>query len=134
MQDIEKYRGLRYTLGKEGYDRFLSDNSLPLYPRNDGFIGSPIKETLTRGSIIIDRYGCDTGRFVSPKGTGFEKRSLPKESINDEYHEYKVKQNIENVLSGRTAAWFEQIGGGWQYKLPDRIVNLSDYLEENNDN
>ncbi|WP_367883037.1 glycohydrolase toxin TNT-related protein [Phascolarctobacterium faecium] len=37
---------------------------------------------------------------------------------------------MPGVLSGRTASWFSQPGGGWQYKLPGRIMNMADYLEE----
>ena len=75
-------------------------------------------------------FRADTGRFVAIKGTSFGERALPKNSLNEEYFAYIVKQDIELVLSGRTAAWFGEVGGGWQYKLPDRILNLRDYLEE----
>ncbi len=130
LKTLASQAELPYTLGKEGYNRFLSDDGKPIYPANEGFIGAPIKEVVRKDTILIDRYGRDTGRFVSPQGTSFEERSLPKESINDEYHVYRVKKDIANVLSGRTAAWFEQSGGGWQYRLLDIIANLSDYLEE----
>jgi hypothetical protein len=130
LSDIAKSQGLSYTLGKEGYARFLSDNGKALYPLNNGFVDIPIKETLRKGSVIVDRYGDSSGSFVSPKGTSLAERSLPIESRKDTYHTYRIKADIENVLSGRTASWFDQAGGGWQYKLPDRVVNLSEYLEE----
>lgn len=130
LKSIAESRGLSYTIGKQGYSRFLSDNNKPIYPMADGFCGSPSTETLKAGSVIIDRFGKDTGNFVSPKGTTFAERSLPKESESAEYHIYRVTKDIPNVLSGRTAPWFEQPGGGWQYKLPDKIMNLGEYLKE----
>lgn len=127
---IAKSQGLSYTVGKQGYDRWFSDDNKPIYPMFDGFYGIFSTETLKAGSIIIDRYGKDTGNFVSPQGTAFGERSLPEKSKSDEYHIYRVKKDIPGVLSGRTAPWFGQPGGGWQYKLPGRIMNMADYLEE----
>lgn len=127
---IAKSQGLSYTLGKRGAARWQSDNGWDIYPMYDGFYGSYGTETLKAGSVIVDRYGKATGSFVSPQGTKFAERSLPPKSQNEDYHIYRVKKNIPGVLSGRTAPWFGQTGGGWQYKLPDKIMNLSDYLEE----
>ena len=127
---IAKSQGLSYTVGKQGYDRWFSDDNKPIYPMFDGFYGIFSTETLKAGSIIIDRYGKDTGNFVSPQGTAFGERSLPEKSKSDEYHIYRVKKDIPGVLSGRTAPWFGQPGGGWQYKFPGRIMNMTDYLEE----
>lgn len=127
---IAKSQGLSYTVGKQGYDRWFSDDNKPIYPMFDGFYGIFSTETLKAGSIIIDRYGKDTGNFVSPQGTAFGERSLPEKSKSDEYHIYRVKKDIPGVLSGRTAPWFGQPGGCWQYKLPGRIMNMTDYLEE----
>lgn len=127
---IAKSQGLSYTVGKQGYNRWQSDNGWDIYPMFNGFYGTYSTETLKAGSVIVDRYGKYTGSFVSPQGTSFSERSLPPGSKNDEYHVYRVKKDIPGVLSGRTAPWFGQTGGGWQYKLPDKIMNLSDYLEE----
>jgi len=127
---IAKSQGLSYTVGKQGYNRWQSDNGWDIYPMFYGFYGTYSTETLKAGSVIVDRYGKYTGSFVSPQGTSFSERSLPPGSKNDEYHVYRVKKDIPGVLSGRTAPWFGQTGGGWQYKLPDKIMNLSDYLEE----
>mgnify|MGYP003590602093 CR=1 FL=1 len=130
IKELAERNGMRYTVGKQGVDRFYSDDGWEIYPPNDGFIGKPKIETLTKNSILIDRYGKETGSFVAPKGTTYTERALPKGSDSKEYHVYRVKQDIELVLSGQTAAWFGESGGGWQYKLPDRIANLRDYLEE----
>lgn len=130
IKELAERNSMIYTVGKQGVERFYSDDGRPIYPPNEGFIGKPKIETLTKNSIIIDRYGRETGSFVAPKGTSFGERALPKQSLEDKYYAYRVKQDIELVLSGRTAAWFGEVGGGWQHKLPDRILNLRDYLEE----
>ena len=129
IKELANRQGLAYTVGKQGLDRFYADNGKPIYPPNDGFVGNPKIETLTK-NYIIDRYGRETGSFVAPKGTTYTERSLPKGSASKDYRVYKIKKDIELVLSGRTAAWFGESGGGWQYKLPDTISNLTDYLEE----
>jgi hypothetical protein len=130
LGDIAKSQGLSYTLGKEGYARFLSDNGKALYPKNEGFLDVPAVETLKKGAIIVDRYGGSRGSFVSPAGTPVGERALPKETRTKEINAYKIKKDLPGVLSGRTAAWFEEPGGGWQYKLPGRVMDLTDYLEE----
>lgn len=130
LQTIANDRQLSYTLGKEGYDRFSSDSGEALYPLNNGFVGTPITETLKKGSLIVDRYGGSRGSFVSPAGTPFAERALPKEAQNKSVHVYRINKDLPGVLSGRTAAWFEQPGGGWQYKLPGRVMDLTEYLEE----
>ncbi|WP_293659609.1 TNT domain-containing protein [Phascolarctobacterium sp.] len=130
LKSIAESQGLRYTIGKQGYARFLSDSGRTLYPRNNGFSGTPITETLKKGSLIVDRYGGSRGSFVSPVGTPFAERALPKEAQNKSVHVYRINKDLPDVLSGRTAAWFEQPGGGWQYKLPGRVMDLTEYLEE----
>ena len=48
----------------------------PYHPDNFGAAGSWEKTVLPKGTIL-DRYGYDTGNFLSPVGTPFEMRSLP---------------------------------------------------------
>ena len=129
IKELANRQGLSYTVGKQGVDRFYADDGKPIYPPNDGFVGSPKIETLTKGSVI-DRYGDANGSFVSPKGTKVGERALPIKSRNDAYRMYRIGKNVENVLSGRTAAWFDESGGGWQHKLPDKIFKLTEYLKE----
>ena len=92
------------------------------YPPNNGFDGQPTKKILRPGEIV-DRYGYDSGYFVSPKGTPFEMRSLPADAINKPYHTYVVQKPLK-VLSGKIAPWFGQPGGGIQYKLSKPIAKL----------
>ena len=125
----QKY-GMTYTKGKKGEDRFYSDEGKPIYPPNDGAVGTPKTIILKAGSIIVDRYGMDTGQYLSPMGTPYEQRSLPRGSKNREYHVYQVVKDIENVRAAEISAWFGQPGGGIQYKLPKRIIELGGYLKE----
>lgn len=131
IESIAKMYGMTYTKGKEGEDRFYSDDDEPIYPLNDGFIGEPKKITLKAGSIVLDRYGGEKGTFVATYGTALEMRALPRGSRkNTEYHIYIVTEDLEGVFAGKTAPWFNQKGGGMQFKLPDKIVNLKSHLQE----
>ena len=93
-----------------------------IYPPNSGFKGKPSKKVLQPGEII-DRYGYDSGYFVSPQGTPFEMRSLPADAISKPYHAYVVQKPVK-VLSGEIAPWFGQPGGGIQYKFFKSIKKL----------
>jgi hypothetical protein len=96
------------------------------YPENDGFVGTPTTTMLQPGKLV-DRFGGQSGRFLSPTGTSFARRSVPPQSLNTceyepgvrmpyGYYRYKVEKEFE-VLSGTTAPWFGQSGGGTQYKV-----------------
>lgn len=125
----QKY-GMTYTKGKKGEDRFYSDDGEPIYPPNDGAVGTPEIVTLKAGSVIVDRYGKYTGRYVSPKETLYENRALSRRTKKEEYHVYQIVKDIENVQKAEIAAWFGQPGGGIQYKLPKKIFELEGYLKE----
>jgi hypothetical protein len=130
LATLAKERGLPYTVGKEGVERFYADNNRALLPPNRGFVGYPQEYTLAAGDyIIVDRYGRSTGKFVSPDGTEFSARSLPRAANKDDYHRYLVIKDLR-VLKGETAPWFGEKGGGIQYELPDSVQNLLDYLTE----
>lgn len=132
LQAIAESRGLSYTLGKQGYDRFFSDDRNPIYPMTEGAIGEMNKEVLRLG-VVIDRYGNQYGTFTSLVGTPVEQRSLSPmvSTAKDNYHRYRIIKDLP-VLSGRTAAWFGQPGGGWQFKTEKDIRSLlrEGYLEE----
>ena len=73
----------------------------------------------------IDRFGDEMGSFLSPGGASFISRALPPNSLNTRkddpahlcnYHLYRVVTAFD-VDGGPAAAWFEQPGGGLQYKL-----------------
>ena len=134
IKKLADKNNLVYTIGKGGDERFYADDGTPIYPSNDGAVGKKKIITLKAGEKILTRYGYETGRFVSPIGTSFEERALPRTTDKNNYHEYVVTKDIERVISGTIAPWFGQKGGGIQYKLPDSIENLKDFLQEVTEN
>jgi hypothetical protein len=92
------------------------------YPPNSGFAGTQIEETLQPGTMI-DRFGEDAGRFVSPTGTPVPMRSLPPGAAEGQYSSFTVLQPIQ-VQSGTTMPWFGQPGLGTQYELPQSVESL----------
>lgn len=89
-----------------------------------GFLETPTKTTLPVG-MTLDRYGPETGSFLSPEGTPFEQRSLFPGTQETGYNIYEVVKPIE-VNAGTAAPWFEQPGGGVQYQTPMSIESLID--------
>ena len=116
-------QGVAYTPGKKGEARFYADDGRPIYPSNDGAVGLIVTVTLPAGDVLT-RYGKPTGRYVSPDGMTFEQRALPSTTSEGDFHVYCVERPIDGVQKGKIAPWFGRTGGGIQYKLPDRIVNL----------
>ena len=84
----------------------------PVYPPNNGVLGSSGSATLVPGTTI-DRFGSDFGRFVSPEGTPFIQRSLPSSSASAPYSVFQVAKPFE-VQAGQVAPWFGMPGGGVQ--------------------
>ncbi|REK66649.1 MAG: hypothetical protein C6P35_08280 [Cohnella sp.] len=93
-----------------------------IWPKNDGFAGVPKKVTLQPGTRI-DRYGLETGKFVSPEGTPYEMRSLAPGTETKPYTVYEVVKPLD-ALGGKIAPWFDQPGGGIQYKFDQSIKEL----------
>jgi hypothetical protein len=109
------------------------------YPKNHGNHGFELNdrgvpifrvETLKKDELV-DRYGGDNGRYLSPIGTPYKKRSLPPESLDNasdhtcNYYQYKVINEFQ-VEVGRSAPEFDQDGLGYQYYLydtPPKIPN-----------
>ena len=130
IESIAKMYCMTYTKGKKGEDRFYSDDGAPIYPLNDGAVGNVKVITLKAGAGLVDRYGRSSGRYLSPEGTPIEQSSLSKDAKKQTYHVYKIIRDIENVEEGLIAPWFNEPGGGIQYRLPKTIDELSGYLKE----
>ncbi|MGP1555557.1 MAG: minor capsid protein [Dialister pneumosintes] len=123
-------QGKPYTKGKVGEERFYADNGRPIYPPNNGGIGTPEKITLKSGEIIYSRYGKPTGSYVSPKDTSFEERAMPRTANTNDLHYYRVVKDIKDVERSIIAAWFGQKGLGIQLKLPSSVESLEENLKE----
>ena len=91
------------------------------YPPNNGFTGAIQRITLDAGTML-QRTGDLAGRFVAPAGTPTQMLSLPYDKIGEATTYLRVEQSVD-VLAGRTAPWFGQIGGGIQYLILDGRVD-----------
>lgn len=94
------------------------------YPPNGGFAGDPSTVTIQAGQYL-DRFGPNTGRFLSPLGADFAERALPPSSLNtfelrypNDYHVFRVLKTFQ-ADGGPAAPWFGQSGGAIQYRLDD---------------
>ena len=92
------------------------------YPPNDGFSGNVQRITLEAGTLI-QRIGDLVGRYVAPAGTAPQMLSLPYDKIGQPVTFLQVQQSVE-VLAGRVAPWFGQMGGGIQYLLLTSLDQL----------
>jgi hypothetical protein len=103
------------------------------YPDQDGYVigtdGEPIKGAVTlEPGQVIDRFGGESGRFLSPAGVSYANRALPPSNLNtrdsqypNNYHLYEVISSF-TVDAGPISPWFAQPGGGLQYVLnPDHL-------------
>jgi len=72
---------------------------------------------------LIDRFGPESGTFVSPYGTPLEMRSLRPGTDLTLYNVYQVVEPIPGVRMGPIAPAFDQPGYGMQMKLPKPLSN-----------
>ena len=91
------------------------------WPKNDGFV-TKVRGTLQPGAKL-SRNGYDSGRFVSPKGATFSRRSLPRGSERMSTTNYEVVKPISN-WQGRAAPAFSMKGGAMQHQLPLSVKEL----------
>ena len=94
----------------------------PYYPPNDGFAGIPQKITLEVGTML-QRTGSLYGSFVAPAGTPSQMLALPYDKIGQVPVYLQVQQPLQ-VLAGKVAPWFGQMGGGTQYVLNSSVQQL----------
>lgn len=133
--DLDRFGGLSR---QDFYDRYWDPTKDDWhYPDEaagfpDGFDGPSRPNTLDIGDSI-DRLGPESGAYAAPVGTSYPERALPPSSIGREYHVYEVLKPLpDSVSEGKIAKWFEQPGGGIQYKF-DRPVSWyvdNGYLKE----
>jgi len=92
-------------------------------PNVDGFLNGISRNESLQPGMLIDRYGNPSGKFTSPQGIPFENRALSPTTDMNNYHTYEIIKPVE-VQSGEIAPWFDQPGGGIQYRFNDTIQNL----------
>ena len=93
-----------------------------IWPVNQGFAGTPVVKVLEPGTRI-DRYGYESGRYVSPAGTPYEQRALAPGTEKKPYKVYEIVKPVE-VQAGKIAPWFDEPGGGTQYVFDESIADL----------
>ena len=105
-----------------GNEKYYNPDGSPIWPENRGFEGNPSTITLEPGTRV-DRFGYDSGTFVSPEGTPYTNRSLPKGTAAKPYTVFEVVLPVE-VQAGKIAPWFGEAGGGIQYEFNSSINEL----------
>lgn len=111
-----------------GEGRFLAPKNevtalTKFYPENAGFAGATERTFLMPGQTL-DRYGgSGYSRFFSPQGTADWARSLPPGTAGQPLRTFEVMKPFE-VQSGTVAPWFNQPGGGLQYRTPVKLEIL----------
>ncbi|GAA1971528.1 TNT domain-containing protein [Catenulispora subtropica] len=104
------------------------------YPKDDGFahdaLGQPIAVPMVLPAgqnLMVDRFGNESGTFLSPAGTKFGQRAIPPANLNTNdprypynYHLYRVAKDV-TVCAGPAAPAFEQPGGGMQYVTSSKV-------------
>lgn len=100
---------------------------------DDGFAEPPRPNTLKVGDTIDRLGGARGGNFAAPDGTPFGERALPPSDVAREYHQYRLLKPLpDSVTEGKIQGWFDQPGGGIQYKFDKDIKWYidNDYLAE----
>lgn len=100
----------------------------PYWPKNDGFINTPVKIRLEKGTLF-SRYGSTRGRYAAPAGTTYEMRSLAPGTENEMV--WEVIKPFDG-FGGEVAPWFDQPGGGIQYQFKESVQWLKEngYIKE----
>ena len=94
------------------------------WPPEDGFRGTATPIILPPG-VLLDRFGADTGRFLSPKGAAFRARALPTACATQPYSSFRVLTPLP-VWIGRAAPWFDEPGGATQVQTDATVKQLLD--------
>jgi hypothetical protein len=95
-----------------------------LFPPRDGFAGAS-KVVRLRPGTMVDRFGHPGGRFLAPADASYMGRAVPYDRFKMPYYRYEVVRPLR-VASGKAAPWFDQPGGGMQYKTGQSIQALVD--------
>lgn len=105
-------------------------NGKTWWPPDDGAAAPPVRTTLNPAApgdppVTIDRYGKTDGSFMGQPGDGFEARAMPGAPSGGP-NVYTVEKPT-TVEQAPIAPWFDQPGGGMQYKLVDPSGAPNDY-------
>jgi hypothetical protein len=101
-----------------------------VFPPRDGFAGAAKTVRLNPGTLI-DRFGHPGGRFLAPADASYMGRAVPYDRLKMPYYRYEVVRPLR-VAAGKAAPWFDQPGGGMQYKTdrPVQVLVSAGYLKQ----
>ena len=85
-------------------------------PNIDGFVKGEYQKTTLSPGDRIDRFGSDYGHFFGNIGESKEMRAMSPNSDFKNHNQYEILMDLP-VLKGKIAPWFDQPGGGIQFKL-----------------
>ena len=94
-----------------------------LVPGGGRLGGFSTTQRLAPGTLV-DRFGPNTGRWVSPAGTPFSARGLPPEAVLERFQTFEVLQPLN--VEGSVASPAFGGGLGVQYRLPAPVRELID--------
>ncbi len=107
--------------------KWFKENGDLDWPKNDGFVGKPKRQTSKKGEKI-DRFSSktgtkDRGNFLSPANTPYSDRALPYDASKMKHAKYEVIKEFD-VNSGQAAPWFGEKGGGIQHQTDMSVRDL----------
>ncbi|MER2474958.1 TNT domain-containing protein [Photorhabdus laumondii] len=118
--------------GWSQYGKYRNEKGDWNWPQNNGAIPGSVSQTTLPKGTILDRFGSETGTFVSPSGVPYPERSLAPGTAAYPPVKYEVLKPIPGVEKGTIAPAFGEPGGGIQYKLPYNIEYLikNEYIKK----
>lgn len=96
--------------------RWKREDGTDWWPPNNGAVGKPELTNLTKGTPV-DRYGGETGAYLGRPADAASARAL-KEPPTGDPHRYVVDKDLP-VEKAKIAPWFDEVGGGEQYRMVD---------------
>ena len=117
-----------YLKHKEVFDNpkyFDQETGETHWPPNNGEVDGTKAIICLPIGTVIDRYGLDTGSYTSPIGVSYEERSLAPGTEKYPYSQFEICKPI-NVEQSVVFPWFDEPGGGIQYRMPSSIKDLLD--------
>lgn len=119
LKNKRVYDNPKYFDPKTGNEYWPGQNG---DPNLDGFLNGEFKNTKLQSGKKIDRFGSNYGSFFGEVGDSRELRAMSPNSDFSNYNQYEVLEELP-VREGKIAPWFDEPGGGRQYKLDSDFVN-----------
>lgn len=118
--------------------RWIDDSGKYIFPSKDlGYEDGCLKPAhpmTLQPPNKIDRYGSPRGNYLSPPQISYEARALPYDKAKMPHYTYEVLKAL-TVQECTAVPWFDQAGGGVQYKVAEPVQQLVDegYLKDVSD-